>query len=1714
MNANLPYPRYVPLRKLANLKTLQFILMFGIILFQLPLHSQTPNNLWSKVVGGGSFGNENAGEVIVDAVGNYYITGSFSGSTDFGGQTLLTKGNTDAFVAKYTAGGSLLWLRQFGGPSDEMGIELSFSGTSIIVTGTFSQSIDFNVGGSPAIKVSQGGIDAFLAGIDANSGSLLWSRSFGGVNDDIIKDLASDNTDIFIAGSFTGTVNFNPDGTSMQFVSTGPDGFFARIAPSTGLTSWVSVGIGAGACDITGLALNPTNLYALSAFSGTTNFGSAILNSNSNSYDVAILAINKSTGVLTSNKIIGSAGTEFSRSIQVDNSSIYISGTFSNGAVDFNPGGTPFTINPNGNNQNFIARYDLATQNLIWAKNIGATFYAFGQAISVSNMKVSSSDVILSGSFSGTVDFNIQGPSLPKTAVGGLGTQDVFFARYNITSGVNTGVKTFGNGTTTSAKGLFITSTELFVSGQFRNTLNFNGSDSPPINKTSLGNNDAFISRYDINTFLGTQTATIGSPLNMSEDIGAKIISDGLGNIYQCGLYYSSPFQFGTSLLTNLGGSDIYISKLDASGSLIWIKQIGGSGNEIITDIYSDASGIYVTGSFEGIVDFNLGATSSTKTSLGGKDIFLAKYSTGNGSLLWVKRFGGSGDDQGESVIVDGSGIYLAGGFTSTSNFSDGGAPQNKTSAGLSDVFVAKYDLTGSLIWIKTSGNTNDDTAKSISIDGSGVYAAGNYSSTINFDGFSLPGNNSNSDIFITKLQASNGNAIWVNNAGSSGVDVASKIQAHTSGLYLTGSYSSPNTTIPLQLIFTPPPGGPPGSIFINYSGGNDILLAKFDLTTGNGISAKGIGGTNIDLASDLAVDDSGIYLTGSFTGTANLNGLGYTAKNFSSISNSKDGFIARYKLQDLELVWGVVLGGNSEDSGSGICVDNSSVYNTGWFTNYTYITPTTWINSISGKDALIAKYDKRLNQTVTLSWISEKWVGNAPFSINATSSSGLPVTFTSSNTAIVTVSGNTGTIISAGSTTITATQAGDIYYNPATAQQTLVVWKSTPAISITSPSTGIFGGTINLTTNTGGSTGAVSYAIAGGTFGVATLAGSILSLTGVGTITIQAVIAADANYNGNSATQDVTVYSANPALVITSPASGTYGTTLILTSTKGGSTGSVYYSVTNGTGRATISGSTLSLTGAGTVTIDAYIMSAPNYNPGSVSQTFTINKANPLLAITSFPSGALGSSINLTTNTGGSTGVITYSVTNGTGSATLSGSTLSLTSVGMVTVTASVSSDNNYNVGSVTQSITITLIKANQTIAFGALPSKLTTDLPFTLTASSNAAVATISGNILTIVGGGSATITASQPGNAAYNAATTVSQALTVNKVNQAITFNPISSACTGVSRSLSATSTSGLPITFTSSNTAIATISGSTLTSVSAGAVTITASQGGSQIYNPAPNVAQPFTVLSTPGFTTTIIGSRTFCQGSQTLLYADTQGSNCTFLWSNGVTTAYTGSITTPGIYSVTARNIFTGCTSTAQATVTEFISTGGSITSSVTCVNFGSVPSYTLTAQPQNVTYSYLWGNGATTSSLTMVPNNSNVSVNYTVTIKNSSNQVVATGCKDLFPCTYVRLRSEDKQPELPKKEDPLPILTSNLSFSYYPNPSDDELTIELFQAAFQKTSIQMIDQVGRLVNEHFINEGERSKTISTRDLAGGIYILQLGSSNMSIRKKIMVVHGK
>ena len=302
--------------------------------------------------------------------------------------------------------------------------------------------------------------------------------------------------------------------------------------------------------------------------------------------------------------------------------------------------------------------------------------------------------------------------------------------------------------------------------------------------------------------------------------------------------------------------------------------------------------------------------------------------------------------------------------------------------------------------------------------------------------------------------------------------------------------------------------------------------------------------------------------------------------------------------------------------------------------------------------------------------------------------------------------------------------------------------------------------------------------------------------------------------------------------------------------------------------GPATISGNTVTLTGAGTVVIAANQTGNTNYNAASeVTTSFTVSKgAQTIGAFTSIGTKAFGDApFAVTAPSSSSSLPVTLSVKSGP--ATISGNTVTLTGVGSVTLAANQAGNDNYNAATeVTTSFSVS--KATQTIeTFTSIGNKAFGDAPFAVTAptaSSGLAVtlsvksgpASISGNTVTITGAGTVVLAANQVGNADYAAATEVTTSFSVLKAAQTIaTFTSIGNKTFGHApfTVTAPSSTSSLPVTLTVKS-GPATISGNTVTLTGAGTIVLAANQGGNGNYGAASEVTTSFSVSkATPTLT---------------------------------------------------------------------------------------------------------------------------------------------------------------------------------------------------------------------------------------------------------------------
>jgi hypothetical protein len=376
--------------------------------------------------------------------------------------------------------------------------------------------------------------------------------------------------------------------------------------------------------------------------------------------------------------------------------------------------------------------------------------------------------------------------------------------------------------------------------------------------------------------------------------------------------------------------------------------------------------------------------------------------------------------------------------------------------------------------------------------------------------------------------------------------------------------------------------------------------------------------------------------------------------------------------------------------------------------------------------------------------------------------------------------------VTSAGTCTVTATKAADGNYTVKSSAPTTVTFaKATQATLTLTSVSGTYGTPLTLTTSGGSGAGAVTYVGTNGTATGCAANGSTLTSTSAGTCTVTATKAADGNYNATSSAPTTVTFAkgAQATLTLTS-VSGTYGTPLALTTSGGSGAGAVTYAATNGTATGcAANGSTLTSTSAGTCTVTATKAADTNYKAASSAPTtVTFAKAAQATLTVTSVSGTYGTPLTLTTSGGSGTGAVTYVAADGTATGcTVSASapyTLSVTSAGTCTVTATKAADGNYTVTS-SAPTTITFAKAGQSIVFtSTAPSPAYVSGPaYTITAtgggSGNPVTFTLdatstgcelNGSTLTFVAAGTCVVNADQAGDANYNPALQVLQSFTV--------------------------------------------------------------------------------------------------------------------------------------------------------------------------------------------------------------------------------------------------------------------------------------------------------------------------------------------------------------
>lgn len=427
----------------------------------------------------------------------------------------------------------------------------------------------------------------------------------------------------------------------------------------------------------------------------------------------------------------------------------------------------------------------------------------------------------------------------------------------------------------------------VYTTGSFTGTSDFD--PGPGIyNMTSVLGYDIFISKFDAsgNFLWARQMGGEGS------DFGTSIILDNYGNVYTTGYFQlTSDFDPSSNIfnLTSYGDFDSYVLKLDNMGNFLWSKSWGGTTKDFGFEILTKDDNIYISGYFSLTVDFDPGNGVFNMTTLGtSNDGYILKLNA-SGDFIWAKQFGGYNGQSINSIALDANGyIYLTGYFYGVMDVDPGNGVLNFTSLGGSDIFLAKLDGLGNLLWAKHMGGIGLlDVGHSFKVDNNeNVLLAGNFKNTIDFDPsvgiYNLTASGTD-DIFIAKFNTS-GDFIWAKRFGGTSNTSLGAISIDQSGnIYSTGSFYSITDFDPSSTDF-----------YLTSNGTTDCFISKID-ANGKFIWAKNIGGPNADEGRDIKVDTYGnIHLVGSFQGTVDFD-PDTAVYNLSSFGES-DIFVIKLK--------------------------------------------------------------------------------------------------------------------------------------------------------------------------------------------------------------------------------------------------------------------------------------------------------------------------------------------------------------------------------------------------------------------------------------------------------------------------------------------------------------------------------------------------------------------------------------------------------------------------------------------------------------------------------------------------------------------------------------------------------------------------------------------------------------------------------------------------
>ena len=991
----------------------------------LAKYSSAGSVVWATRIAGTTTSVDYGNGVATDSSGNVFVTGQYGAAltlynTGGGtGATLAFTGGTDAFLAKYSSAGSVVWAAQIAGTTTSADVGQAVatdSSGNVFVTGTYGAALTlYNTGGGTGATLAySGGTDAFFAKY-SSAGSVLWATRIASTGADNAPGIATDSSgNVFVCGQYSSNPTlYNTGGTTgatLPYTGSLSDAFLAKYS-SAGSVLWatqiVSTGYdyaqgvatdSSGNVFVTGMYTAALTLYDTGGSTSNTlaftgGFDAYLAKYSPNGFGTGTTTIYSGFFSASSTTLVSALYTPSTVSPFVNGTTFQtITGTTAAATGLFIGGPSNYF---NGSLAELLiyastlstAQRQAVEGYLTWKWNLRSSFLVSHPLYATPPFMQAFRPIDITGC---RLWMDAADPSTMNSS-----TTVTSWSDKSGNANTMTGTATYSGGTMTfngstqafSNTGFVFPNTAYSMFAVYSNTtapagaaymnVVYGNGGYPMVGTYDTGK---LVSARSLSTNTGAVNTAGGWATRIAStagDVGQAVATDSSGNVFVTGLYKAALTLYnidGTTgaTLAFTGGNDVFLAKYSSAGSVVWAAQITGtttsgdvgygvatdsSGNVFVTGMYGAALTLYNTG----------GGTGATLAYTGGSDVFLAKYSSA-GSVLWAAQITGTttSSDVGNGVATDSAGgVFVTGYYGAGLTLYNTGGTTGATlpyTGSLTDAFLAKYSSGGSVVWAAQIAGTSSDVGNGVATDSSGnVFVTGYYGAALTLyntgggTGATLATVNGN-DCFLAKYSSA-GSVLWAAQIAGIGGDGGYGVATDSSGnVFVTGYYN----VAALTLYNT---GGTTGAT-LAWTGGADAFLAKYS-SAGSVLWATRITGTGTssDTGYGVATDSSGnVFVTGTYGAALTLYNTGGTTGATLAFAGVQDVFLAKYSSAG-SVLWAAQIGGTGSDAGYGVATDSSgNVFVTGSYgaALTLYNTDGTTGNTLAlagGTDAFFAKY-------------------------------------------------------------------------------------------------------------------------------------------------------------------------------------------------------------------------------------------------------------------------------------------------------------------------------------------------------------------------------------------------------------------------------------------------------------------------------------------------------------------------------------------------------------------------------------------------------------------------------------------------------------------------------------------------------------------------------------------------------------------------------------